>query len=565
MDYPPLTQAQRDLYLPKGEAVYDSEDEAELARVGLTKPAPVQHTPRTPLAGKGTGGTTPGSSKGKARTNASSASPSKATPLTPKRVLNSPINRRAGTPVSRLANTAPILVGPADDPDIIEVSFSPRGTPSGKTNTGPKHKAKAKVIEISDGDTDVDSDSDLEVQSVAAVRGSFSVLDISQFDGDSSDAEMSEAQPPAKPSTRRIGDYYSPYEYNSDTESDASETASWAPPSRPLTPDPRAIVDQYYEYWDRARERKIPPEQAAKMSLEDLDKETVRNALMDQVERVYTFFNTRAFKNKLPQLEDMIFTWSKQLTATAGLATYTRAAGKKGIAEIKLSVKILDRQDKVRLTLAHEMCHLATWIIDERLTPDHGKLFWKWAKRVHTVDRETRITECHDYNINHPWKYVCRNCKAFVGRWTKSLNLNEACKKCHKVAMELVGTPDPFDHRITTKPVAVGTASSRHAKLKARPKAGKAHSSPASSPAKGKRPAAASGSPKKAKSTPELPIVEDKAEGDSEVEIVYHVAAAIADGFKTFTGDDGADTSIDELVEQFGDIVLTTKPCKHAD
>ena len=34
--------------------------------------------------------------------------------------------------------------------------------------------------------------------------------------------------------------------------------------------------------------------------------------------------------------------------------------------------------ERIRYTLAHEMCHLATWIIDKDLASNHDKLFWKW-------------------------------------------------------------------------------------------------------------------------------------------------------------------------------------------
>ena len=67
---------------------------------------------------------------------------------------------------------------------------------------------------------------------------------------------------------------------------------------------------------------------------------------------------------------------------------------------IELATKILDRDgvytfhcgltqnigemlttspsERIRYTLAHEMCHLATWIIDKDLASNHDKLFWKW-------------------------------------------------------------------------------------------------------------------------------------------------------------------------------------------
>jgi hypothetical protein len=63
--------------------------------------------------------------------------------------------------------------------------------------------------------------------------------------------------------------------------------------------------------------------------------------------------------------------------------------------QIELADKILDRDgpsfvlplgwlvnwrmaERIRNTLSHEMCHLATWIIDKTINEHHGPNFKKW-------------------------------------------------------------------------------------------------------------------------------------------------------------------------------------------
>lgn len=46
--------------------------------------------------------------------------------------------------------------------------------------------------------------------------------------------------------------------------------------------------------------------------------------------------------------------------------------------EIELAIKILDHDARIRNTLAHEMCHLACWIIDKNPQENHGQLFKSW-------------------------------------------------------------------------------------------------------------------------------------------------------------------------------------------
>ncbi len=37
-----------------------------------------------------------------------------------------------------------------------------------------------------------------------------------------------------------------------------------------------------------------------------------------------------------------------------------------------------DISERIRNTLSHEMCHLATWVIDQKINEHHGNIFKKW-------------------------------------------------------------------------------------------------------------------------------------------------------------------------------------------
>lgn len=47
-------------------------------------------------------------------------------------------------------------------------------------------------------------------------------------------------------------------------------------------------------------------------------------------------------------------------------------------AEIELSVKVIDSEEKLKCTLSHELCHVAAWAIDKEMKPAHGAAFTTW-------------------------------------------------------------------------------------------------------------------------------------------------------------------------------------------
>jgi SprT-like family len=82
--------------------------------------------------------------------------------------------------------------------------------------------------------------------------------------------------------------------------------------------------------------------------------------------------------------------WNKKLNTTAGMAQWkkepTRTTTEDGstcktyrhCASIQLATKIIDEEQRLLNTLAHEFCHLANFMISEIKNNPHGKEFKAW-------------------------------------------------------------------------------------------------------------------------------------------------------------------------------------------
>jgi hypothetical protein len=90
--------------------------------------------------------------------------------------------------------------------------------------------------------------------------------------------------------------------------------------------------------------------------------------------RLFDFFNEKVFENRLT----VPISWNKKLLNTAGRCC-NLISKRTGIRTscIELSDKVLTSPDRLRCTLIHEMCHAATWIINEE-RGGHGKIWKAW-------------------------------------------------------------------------------------------------------------------------------------------------------------------------------------------
>nr|SVE85421.1 EOG090X0464 [Daphnia pulicaria] len=148
--------------------------------------------------------------------------------------------------------------------------------------------------------------------------------------------------------------------------------------------------------------------------------------------RLFQMFNKEIFNNFFHH--DFSITWNGRLTRTAG---YCRHFTKRenGIitfeSRIELSVKVVDTPCRLRDTLIHELCHAATWIIDN-CRGGHGPVWRKWANQaLHTFPELPPITRCHNYEISYKFYYNCVSCKYSAGRHSKSIDTStHVCPVC---------------------------------------------------------------------------------------------------------------------------------------
>ncbi|CAK9840273.1 protein-DNA covalent cross-linking repair protein [Schizosaccharomyces pombe] len=130
--------------------------------------------------------------------------------------------------------------------------------------------------------------------------------------------------------------------------------------------------------------------------------------------------------------------WSKSFSTTAGRANLKRnnkdaPLGKKTYAYIELSDKVIVTKERLYNTLAHEVCHLACWIIDNEMQNPHGACFKAWGKRIMNNMPYIEITSKHNYDIDFKYKWLCINekCNKLYGRHSKSINpQKQVCRLC---------------------------------------------------------------------------------------------------------------------------------------
>lgn len=137
--------------------------------------------------------------------------------------------------------------------------------------------------------------------------------------------------------------------------------------------------------------------------------------------------------------------WSKKLNSTAGRANWRRETvrmrGEDGKvvtlhrhhASIELAEKVIDDEDRLLNVLAHEYCHLTTFMISNMRTNPHGAEFKSWATKVSRAfaARGVTVTTKHSYDIAYKYVWECVGCGHEFKRHSKSVDpTRHTCGKC---------------------------------------------------------------------------------------------------------------------------------------
>jgi germ cell nuclear acidic protein len=152
--------------------------------------------------------------------------------------------------------------------------------------------------------------------------------------------------------------------------------------------------------------------------------------------------------------------WSNKLNSTAGRANWSRQRlssssrpmkpdgtvleNYRHYAVIELAKKVIDNEDRLFNTLAHEYCHLCTYMIDNVKNNPHGKEFKAWGAKVTRLfaHRGIEVTTKHTYQIDYKYVWECENCGIEYGRHSKSIDpSSHRCGTCKSRLIQIKPVP----------------------------------------------------------------------------------------------------------------------------
>lgn len=155
-------------------------------------------------------------------------------------------------------------------------------------------------------------------------------------------------------------------------------------------------------------------------------------------QRLFLEYDRIVFKGALSTGGACTLKWSKRLITTAGLTEMPKGSK---TATVTLSTKLIDRESRLRLTLMHELCHAASWIIDGCSKPPHGEVFRKWGARAERLVPGMKVSTTHDYKIEYKYSWKCQNseCGKVYGRTRRVIDVKRhRCGDCKSQLVELL-------------------------------------------------------------------------------------------------------------------------------
>lgn len=150
--------------------------------------------------------------------------------------------------------------------------------------------------------------------------------------------------------------------------------------------------------------------------------------------------------------------WSKTLKTTAGRANWRREQVRLRTGplpsdtrteihhhcSIELAEKVIDDEERLYNVLAHEYCHLTTFMISEVRNNPHGAEFKAWGSKVTKAfqAKGVEVTTKHSYKIDYKYIWQCAGCGYEFKRHSKSVDpVRHSCGKCKGKLVQTKPTP----------------------------------------------------------------------------------------------------------------------------
>jgi predicted SprT family Zn-dependent metalloprotease len=150
--------------------------------------------------------------------------------------------------------------------------------------------------------------------------------------------------------------------------------------------------------------------------------------------------------------------WSKTLKTTAGRANWRREQIRirtgplptdtrveiRHHCSIELAEKVIDDEERLYNVLAHEFCHLTTFMISEVRNNPHGAEFKSWGRKatVAFANKGVEVTTKHSYQIEYKYIWECISCGYEFKRHSKSVDpARHSCGKCKGKLAQTKPTP----------------------------------------------------------------------------------------------------------------------------
>jgi len=150
--------------------------------------------------------------------------------------------------------------------------------------------------------------------------------------------------------------------------------------------------------------------------------------------------------------------WSNTLRSTAGRANWRRETIRlrtgpaptdfttaiRHHCSIELAVKVIDTPERLYNVLAHEFCHLTTFMISDVRNNPHGAEFKSWGRKASEAfgHRGVQVTTKHSYAIEYKFVWECVGCGYVFKRHSKSVDTERhSCGKCKGRLVQIKPVP----------------------------------------------------------------------------------------------------------------------------